>query len=59
MILLINNHADDDADDDAEDDADDDVVHLVRWEHSHEVVEGVFDLAEQPWVAQELDGKCQ
>ena len=46
MILLITNH-------------DDDVVHLVRWEHSHEVVEGVFDLAEQPWVAQELDGKCQ
>ena len=34
-------------------------LYLVRCEHSQEVVEGVFERAEQPWVAQELDGKCQ
>ena len=27
---------------------DDEVLYLVRWEHSHEVVDGVFDLAEHP-----------
>ena len=38
---------------------DDEVLYLVRCEHSHEVVDGVFDLAEHPCVAQELEGKCQ